>query len=617
MARRTGNPTKLVLNYKFRLCPSAEQERILGRTMKFAWANWARMVRFARQARGRRKKGRTAEVRKELAGMLLGKEMTGRRVEKVARLVREQGLTHEVALSRLTSDQVRRAWQIKRSGLDVEYAVERTDRARPPRLWGGLFYRLVEKYRLAWQACWDGTRKPPRKGTPGDATWLCAQILGGRNPVKHTVPVNALGDNWVDLGVFFPPRMRSDQDLTAVRFIHHRPFPLGSKLKDVKVTRASVRPGSAWHVVFAVEMPLSSGEKPYPATGFACGIDPGRKVPVTLAGEDVSNPGQDGEEHGPGRPFTKASKKLRRLQRKLDRQTRANNPECFREDGTWIKGQKISRYSNNMLQTKAEIEKLSAHVASIRKDCYSRLADEILSRYDTVYIGNWRDGSPEAKRLAKRERKGAFAESGTKRPKGEAARQRAANRMDRDNALGVFRQIINEKAKRSTTRKQVIVVTEFNTTRQCVHCAALTGPAGVKGLKIRESWSCLECGKSQIRDRGAAWNILQVGRQAAAQAVTGGETSVARTPKGKGAKSASRSGRGKRERPNPRPKSDRVSVVHARGIPIANSRPALASADRLHVQAVAVEPPGSAGSEMSRAAEPLAKDDGTQAKPPS
>jgi len=47
----------------------------------------------------------------------------------------------------------------------------------------------------------------------------------------------------------------------------------------------------------------------------------------------------------PGRLLTKALKKLRRLQRKLDRRRRANNPDCFREDRTWIKG----RFSEPLL----------------------------------------------------------------------------------------------------------------------------------------------------------------------------------------------------------------------------------------------------------------------------
>ena len=127
--------------------------------------------------------------------------------------------------------------------------------------------------------------------------------------------------------MFFPPRMRRNKDLTHVRFIHHRSFPAGI-VKDVKVTRASVRPGSAWYVFFAIEMPKTAGETAYAATGLACGIDPGRKVPLTLAGENSRTSGLDGEEYGPGRPFTKATKKLRRLQRNLDRQTRANNPLC-------------------------------------------------------------------------------------------------------------------------------------------------------------------------------------------------------------------------------------------------------------------------------------------------
>jgi transposase len=70
---------------------------------------------------------------------------------------------------------------------------------------------------------------------------------------------------------------------------------------------------------------------------LACGIDPGLKTAATLAGEDARTPGRDGEEIDLGKPYRKTLKKLRRLQRRWDRQNRANNPQCFDANGVWRK----------------------------------------------------------------------------------------------------------------------------------------------------------------------------------------------------------------------------------------------------------------------------------------
>jgi hypothetical protein len=109
--------------------------------------------------------------------------------------------------------------------------------------------------------------------------------------------------------------------------------------------------------------------------------------------------------------------------------------------------------------------------------------------------------------------------------------------------------------------------------------------------------------------------ILQVGRrQAAAQAVKGGHTSVARMPKGKGAKGASRPGRDSSNAPGSRLKSDRASVVHARGKVSVSSGEALASADLPHVQVDVVSRSGSAGLAKGQAEQPRANDDESRTK---
>ena len=152
-----------------------------------------------------------------------------------------------------------------------------------------------------------------------------------------------------------------------------------------------------------------------------------------------------------------------------------NNPDAFREDGTWIKGRPAKIVSHGMRKTENRIAKTQCRSADVRKDCWNKAADAILQRYDTVYLGNWTDGTPAAKGKARDARKKEFKESGQRRAKGQAARQNSGNRVNRDNALGVFRAALEEKAKRSYTPKKIVVVSEKNTTRSCCCCGSLSG----------------------------------------------------------------------------------------------------------------------------------------------
>ena len=59
--------------------------------------------------------------------------------------------------------------------------------------------------------------------------------------------------------------------------------------------------------------------------------------------------------------------------------------------------------------------------------------------------------------------------------------------------------------------RSVFIVNEQYTSRTCSTCGALTGPAGVNGLRVR-MWMCRACGDTHDRDVNAARNILSAGR---------------------------------------------------------------------------------------------------------
>jgi len=87
---------------------------------------------------------------------------------------------------------------------------------------------------------------------------------------------------------------------------------------------------------------------------------------------------------------------------------------------------------------------------------------------------------------------------------------RAPVKVDNTNAVS-FTRTLRLKVKREAYGQQagrsVQVVNERNTTKACSSCGALTGPAGLDKLFVRE-WSCSECGDTHDRDVNAARNIL-------------------------------------------------------------------------------------------------------------
>ena len=58
--------------------------------------------------------------------------------------------------------------------------------------------------------------------------------------------------------------------------------------------------------------------------------------------------------------------------------------------------------------------------------------------------------------------------------------------------------------------RKCVLVDSKNTTMTCSNCGALTGPAGLLGLAVR-NWECGACGAQHDRDINAAKVILNTG----------------------------------------------------------------------------------------------------------
>lgn len=87
-------------------------------------------------------------------------------------------------------------------------------------------------------------------------------------------------------------------------------------------------------------------------------------------------------------------KEKRILQRRLDRQRRANNPNNFNEDGTIKKGIRIDNRltklkwneSNRYIKTRNELREIQRKQADIRKQSHEKLANHILNLGDKIYV---------------------------------------------------------------------------------------------------------------------------------------------------------------------------------------------------------------------------------------
>jgi len=112
-------------------------------------------------------------------------------------------------------------------------------------------------------------------------------------------------------------------------------------------------------------------------------------------------------------------KEIRRLQRKLDRQRRANNPQNYNPNGTIKKGRKTWHESTRYKKTKRKLAELQRKLAAHRKTLHGNLANRILKKGKHI----------KTEKLSYR----AF--------------QKNFSRSVRDRAPGMFMEILRRKAE--------------------------------------------------------------------------------------------------------------------------------------------------------------------------
>jgi putative transposase len=146
--------------------------------------------------------------------------------------------------------------------------------------------------------------------------------------------------------------------------------------EHARIKRATVqRRGSKWYVSFTVVRSPKRRQPRRPNT--VVGVDVGLRHLATLStGERVENL----------RPLQGALRRLRRLERQLDRQRRALNPHNYDECGRAKSGQREWVKSRRMLRTEERIRRLHERVANVRREQAHRLTTALTGEYGVIAV---------------------------------------------------------------------------------------------------------------------------------------------------------------------------------------------------------------------------------------
>jgi putative transposase len=219
----------------------------------------------------------------------------------------------------------------------------------------------------------------------------------------------------------------------------HRPLPSDAELLSVTVRRHARH----WYVGFALERPKSA---PLPATGQSVGLDLGITTFAALStGERLAGP----------RALRAAQRRLRVAQRRVARRLRG---------------------SHRRRRAAQLVARLHERVRNLRRDHAFKLANDLVCRFDVIYV--------EALNLQ------------------GLARGRLARDVH-DQGWGAFLTILSDKA--AEAGRSMIAVDARNTSQACSACGALVPKP------LRERWHRCPCGYQADRDVNAARNLYRLG----------------------------------------------------------------------------------------------------------
>lgn len=417
--------------------------------------------------------------------------MTGMRAGEVNKLATKEKISKEEALKRFIERKVAKdtAIALRKDGtrycrysnkhLARLYASERVNQLKDDILMDGssiIWFGILRKW-IDFCESWEkGLFDRPRFKKYGQTSAIQKQIQEQSSfTFGHHVDLTWCGSPCLE----------------KVEVVPDRPIPDGGTIKQIALTKNTI---GKWYISCFVEAEKSVFARDFGSSeGKVVGIDPGMKTALTTS---------DGEKFTPKglSKDNQLEKKLKRLYRQLDRQTRACNPQCFAEDGTWKRRHRITFRSKRMLETTKKIAEIKLHFKDAKTDFYHNLAIYLLKNYDTIGVGN-----SKMHTLVR----------------GQGKQKHAFNEKSREHAISDFKTKLKDKASLSLTPKGVYDINEAYTTRTCSACGHLDGP---KDVSIRQ-WACPKCNTVHDRDVNAAINIknqtISAMKAAASQSVSG------------------------------------------------------------------------------------------------
>ena len=150
--------------------------------------------------------------------------------------------------------------------------------------------------------------------------------------------------------------------------IHHG---LSSRIKYVRLVRRNLRGQDRYYAQLVCEgVPY---QKPDRVIGTeTIGLDIGPST-IAIVGDTKATLQQFAEE------IIQDHKKIRCLQRKQDRQRRANNPDCYDEKGRAIKGKHPTKKSHTQAHTESLLREQHRKETSYRKTLHGQLANKVIA----------------------------------------------------------------------------------------------------------------------------------------------------------------------------------------------------------------------------------------------
>ncbi|MHB1612097.1 MAG: RNA-guided endonuclease TnpB family protein [Sulfobacillus sp.] len=188
---------------------------------------------------------------------------------------------------------------------------------------------------------------------------------------------NAAGLRWRDDALHWgslvlPMVARTDRDPVSAYGLSHR-------IKYVRLIRRTIQGRLRWFAQLVCEgVPMrkidqTTGQFRHPYGSESQALDIGPST-IAIVGETQAELRQFAAE------VVRNHAHIRQVQRHLDRQRRANNPDCYDAQGRAIKGKHPTQSSRHQRQTEARLAELSRREAAHRKTLHGQLANQILAR---------------------------------------------------------------------------------------------------------------------------------------------------------------------------------------------------------------------------------------------